>query len=190
VTSKIKSDNGIEEIFMSYELMNEKSICCPCKKGYITARFFSNDWNQFRSSISIECPTCEKLYKIQSRSVIHGDHCDEMLYIVSKDDSICSNGDLDDCKTFSELLSVQYPLELLVNIYNSLAPITNYKYICNYEAKKIAYECKRKTGTLKVSALKKHLQDAIQNYDSYETNWIKERERINEVISRSIPLRF
>ena len=49
---------------MSYEVDNIKRIDCPCGKGKIKQACESNDWNQTREYIEIECDECKNKYEI------------------------------------------------------------------------------------------------------------------------------
>lgn len=49
---------------MSYEIDKIKTIDCLCGKGKIKQVFKSNDWNQTKEEITIECEECQKNYII------------------------------------------------------------------------------------------------------------------------------
>ena len=51
---------------MSYEIDSIKEIKCPCNKGKIIRINKSNDWNQTKENIYINCEKCNKKYKIVS----------------------------------------------------------------------------------------------------------------------------
>lgn len=53
---------------MSYDVVKEKTIPCPCKEGVIRYSLSENDWNQTRESITIECHKCKEEYRIVSES--------------------------------------------------------------------------------------------------------------------------
>ena len=47
---------------MSYEIDSIKKIKCPCKRGTIERVTKSNDWNQVKESITINCEECKNKY--------------------------------------------------------------------------------------------------------------------------------
>ena len=51
---------------MSYEIDSIKKIKCPCKRGTIERVTKSNDWNQVKESITINCEECKNKYSIIS----------------------------------------------------------------------------------------------------------------------------
>ena len=51
---------------MSYEVVNEKTVPCPCKKGTVKFVLEENDWFQTKEHVLIECPECAKKYTISS----------------------------------------------------------------------------------------------------------------------------
>lgn len=55
---------------MGYEIDNIEEINCKCGKGKIRKIIESNDWNQIREKIIIECKECNNNYEI-----INETHC-------------------------------------------------------------------------------------------------------------------
>lgn len=51
---------------MSYEIDTINEIDCPCGKGKIKQIFKSNDWNQTKVEVIIDCKECIKNYEIIS----------------------------------------------------------------------------------------------------------------------------
>lgn len=51
---------------MSYEVIYEKEIPCPCGKGKIKHTVRENDFFQTKKSVTIECPVCSMKYNITS----------------------------------------------------------------------------------------------------------------------------
>ena len=45
---------------MSYEVVNERTVPCPCKKGTVKFVLEENDWFQTKEHVLIECPECAK----------------------------------------------------------------------------------------------------------------------------------
>lgn len=52
---------------MSYEIDRINEIVCPCGKGKIKQTFKSNDWNQTKEEVIIDCKECIKNYDIISK---------------------------------------------------------------------------------------------------------------------------
>lgn len=53
---------------MSYELISEKDIPCPCKKSTYKVRCFQNDWMQHREEWDMNCDSCKSKYRLGSRA--------------------------------------------------------------------------------------------------------------------------
>ena len=49
---------------MSYEIDGIKEISCPCGRGKIKQVSKSNDWNQSKIEVTIDCEECIKNYEI------------------------------------------------------------------------------------------------------------------------------
>ena len=50
---------------MSWELDYTLKTRCPCGKGYLEQKQFSDDWNRIRvDPIIINCDSCKKQYRI------------------------------------------------------------------------------------------------------------------------------
>ena len=54
---------------MSYDLVKENKVDCPCGKGKIALKMYENDWNQEQNEVEIECSECKEKYKITSKYV-------------------------------------------------------------------------------------------------------------------------
>ena len=52
---------------MSYEVISEKQVPCACGNGFVKMVTSANDWNQFRESVLIECESCKKNYRVESK---------------------------------------------------------------------------------------------------------------------------
>lgn len=53
---------------MSYELDSERTKQCPCGKGTLVQRRYSNDWNQERIQREICCNSCAQIYRFEEES--------------------------------------------------------------------------------------------------------------------------
>ena len=53
---------------MGYEVDNIEKIECKCGNGKIKRITKSNEWNQFKESIIIECKSCSEKYEIISEN--------------------------------------------------------------------------------------------------------------------------
>jgi hypothetical protein len=76
---------------MSYEIDSINKISCPCSKGDIIEELSSNDWNQVKSRVYIECDVCRKRYHIESQSEQRGDHASINYYLVPNGDQLQRN---------------------------------------------------------------------------------------------------
>ena len=70
---------------MSWEIENIKEISCLCGKGKIILKSESNDWNNTRKNVYIDCEDCNKRYDIVKEvSVPKPKHEIEIYYCVKK----------------------------------------------------------------------------------------------------------
>lgn len=51
---------------MAWEEMSEKSVPCPCGKGFVITAVKMDDWNRLDVTHSIECPSCEMEYTLKT----------------------------------------------------------------------------------------------------------------------------
>lgn len=56
---------------MSWDVINEKEIPCPCGKGVLKHFFEMDDWNRCREYVVIDCAECRKKYTITSETIQH-----------------------------------------------------------------------------------------------------------------------
>lgn len=54
---------------MSYEIISDDKIVCPCGKGHIRKIIKENDWFQRKESILIECECCDNKYTVEKNTV-------------------------------------------------------------------------------------------------------------------------
>lgn len=67
---------------MSYELDCAHESRCPCGKGLIIEKVFSNDWFQFKEELEIDCDDCKLHFHLERKYVLHGDHTVDIKYLV------------------------------------------------------------------------------------------------------------
>ncbi|WP_242356783.1 hypothetical protein [Hungatella effluvii] len=171
---------------MSYELDYEKSYICPCGKGLIVEKSFSNEWNQVNKGIKLLCPWCEKEYHIQNISVIHGDHVDNNPVLVPKGESIYRNTSI---ASFPEALCCSYSLETLGHVFKILTESTTYPKITDYTTREVIRKCKSYHNTMRIKTVKEYVFDAINIYDEIANSYERENERINATEKKVIYIR-
>ena len=49
---------------MSWEEDGNKQYKCPCGAGSYTVRFYSDDWNRYRTEWEMDCPLCKQNYRL------------------------------------------------------------------------------------------------------------------------------
>ena len=73
---------------MSYELDYQEDVNCPCGKGKIIRRTFSNDWNRSYDEISIACDDCRSKYHIETISSPRKYKGRDLIYMVPLGESM------------------------------------------------------------------------------------------------------
>jgi len=164
---------------MSYELDYERKVSCPCGNGQIIKKSYSNDWNQTRLSIYIECEKCEKEYHVESET---------KLYLVPNGENLHRNSNYNTFETpFFEELCLCYPIDVLNKVYDVLCKSTTYSKIKDERTRFIVRQSKTSINrTMRISSVKKCVLEAIQKYNDVIINYDKETKRIADVESRCI----
>ncbi len=65
---------------MSYEIDGIKEISCPCGREKIKQVSKSNDWNQSKIEVTIDCEECIKNYEIINESFCSKPKHDYIIY--------------------------------------------------------------------------------------------------------------
>ncbi len=173
---------------MSYELDYEKKIPCPCEKGHIVKTSYSNDWNQVKSNICINCIDCKNKYHIEHQRAIHGDHVDDIPYLVPNGETLYRNNSYNINEVpFSNQLCLSYSLDILDKVYEEICKNTTYSKITDEKTRRIFRQCKRSViGTMRIKTVRECVAEAIQNYNNLSVNYDKDTLRIADVIKRSL----
>ncbi|MDF2546163.1 MAG: hypothetical protein K0R93_1061 [Anaerosolibacter sp.] len=173
---------------MSYELDYEKKVSCPCEKGQIVETSSSNDWNQVKSNIYIECMDCKNKYHIEYQYAIHGDHDVSIPYLVPNGETLIRNNSYNINEVpFSKQLCLSYSLDILDMVYQVLCKSTTYSKITDETTRSIVRRSKRSVnGTMRINTVRECVSEAIQNYNNLNVNYDKDTERIADVKKRSL----
>lgn len=173
---------------MSYELDSIRKMKCPCEKGYIVEKNYSDDWGRFKNDFSIICNDCEEKYHIENWSYTKPDgEYVSTPYLVPNGQSI----------NYSEYVSynlkdTQFSIQLcmknkkidLQQAYNALKVS---RYFSILEDEKAIYVCKMAKCVLRTVKLKiilPHVIEAIKNYDDVENNYEKNEIRVEKEKAR------
>lgn len=71
---------------MSYEYDFSNSTKCPCGKGTLIVKQYSNDWNQIRYETVIKCDLCKKKYDIEEGTHVSSKgERDDIFYLVNRE---------------------------------------------------------------------------------------------------------
>lgn len=175
---------------MSWEEMSTSKIVCPCGKGYITQKHFSDDWNRFEDGpVIIECEDCNKKYKVESikhNGMLISDGSWEEYFLLPKDYpnyngpseiatyGVGANSYYDFTGWLIEHFSVNElrEAEEQLHMAKSSSRLTgNAAYICK--------EHKRALKTVKVSSILASVVKAIAIYPDYVGNK-QQREEVRK----------
>lgn len=171
-----------------------KTIKCPCGNGTIEKEVRSDDWGRYEESKPyINCPNCSKKYRlitVTSTSVCFWKGGNAYHYLVGKDVDLSVEREqkypkIDEyelCKKdFSHYLIVAYKLDWLLEAKRELSEKTNVSSLKGF-ANGIA-KCKKKYyGGAKIKDLRKDVEVAIKEHDSYMVN--KEKLEEHDEIDR------
>ena len=72
---------------MSYEIIQNQTISCPCGAGCVRRVVKENDWFQQKESISIECAVCNGKYTVETEIVKPKPHHESMFYYLTEKSS-------------------------------------------------------------------------------------------------------
>ena len=175
---------------MSYEqdYMNKRS--CPCGKGLIIEKSASNEWNQVKSSIYIDCAECESKYHIEHEYVLHGDHTVDIPVFVPNGETLCRHNSYNIFEIpFTEQLCRSFPLEVLKSSYEILNNSTTYSKIKDEATRKIIRNCKNVHNTMRIKTVKQYVLDAINIYKTLDVSYDLDTKRIEETKRKIISIK-
>lgn len=161
---------------MSYELDYEKSYICPCGKGVIVEKSFSNEWNRIKEEINLICADCKIKYHLEYIRSIHGDHEDSIPVLVPNGESVYQNTRYE---SFQEELCCSYPLKTLEYVSEILIDSTSCSKIKDYITREVIKKYKRYYNTMRIKAIRENVFDAIELYNKFTNNYERENDRIN-----------
>lgn len=173
---------------MSYELDSTRKMKCPCGKGYIVEKNYSDDWGRFKNDFSIICNDCKEKYHIEKWSYTKPDgEYVSISYLVPNGQSINYIDyfpyNLKDTPFYIQLCMKNKKIDLL-QAYNVLKVS---KYFSRLEDEKAIYICKMAECALRTVKLKiilPHVIEAIKNYDDVENNYEKNEIRVEKEKAR------
>ena len=71
---------------MSYEVIREKEVDCPCGKGKVRQVVKENDWFQQKEFFEIQCDECKEKYRVITETFIPKPKHDVTRYfLIDKD---------------------------------------------------------------------------------------------------------
>ena len=71
---------------MSYDIASEKAVPCACGEGWIKRITYSNDWNQFKENVFIQCERCQNTHHIESEYFYPKPYHDFTIYYLAEND--------------------------------------------------------------------------------------------------------
>ncbi len=187
---------------MSYDLDRTTKYKCPCGKGVILEKDYSNDWNQSHTNYFIDCEECGTgagAYHIEEVGYTKPDgEYRTTPYLVPKGESLhFYNGGSYNLRDtpFNELLCMWYTKSDLEHAYEVLKVSTYYSRITDRLASSVCGRGKEVLKTVKPKIIREYVPKAIDMYDdvsnNYELNTIrvaKEKERVTKTKEKSICL--
>ena len=176
-----------------------RSVKCPCGCGTIEQDVRSDDWNRVEyGSPAINCEKCSKSYRLITLSwsspfswkgggsayyLVPIDAKLECNYIHKYHKSNSSDLGLNE---FSASLITDYPKNLLKEALEELNRRTSVSSLTGF-ASRLASIKKKRFKTARVGDLRNEVQQALDQYDSFDGNYyqLKEEEMINNEIRRA-----
>ena len=76
---------------MSYEIIQNQAISCPCGAGCVRRVVKENDWFQQKESISIECAVCGGKYIVETEIVKPKPYHESVSYYLTEKSSETPN---------------------------------------------------------------------------------------------------
>lgn len=171
---------------MSYELENTREVPCKCGAGTIVETEWSNDWNQSKYNINLNCDECTKHYHIQHKYFNRSNKAFSIPYLVPLGESIYRNSSYNIYEIpFADQLCISLSLSDLQSIYINLCESTTYKKITDEKTRLVVRRTKSVLGTMRITTVRSCVSEAISQYNAVSNNFDKETDRVKEVLSKS-----
>ena len=173
---------------MSYELDYQEDASCPCGKGKIIRKVFSNDWNRSYDEVSIACDDCRSKYHIESISSPRRYKGRDTVYMVPLGESMFPRTVYNVIEIpYEEQLVMTFTISELEEIQEVLSRYTSASKVNERLASKAIKMCKSSSyKTTRLKVVREEVSVALKNYESYKYNFESESLRVKDVKERCI----
>lgn len=171
---------------MSWRKLYTYYAICPCREGRIIQDIYSDSRNRNRNEEYIECKTCSEKYELQYLVKGNNTETAKIVYLVRKGECITPPPFMS--SNFLEDVANCYTLEELQQFASVLDNATS---STKYLRTQLVKSHKKRYQTVKISEVRKHLREVIENYNSLDMNLEKYNAEIEKrkTIQR-IPVAF
>lgn len=147
---------------MSWELDSTDYKKCPCGQGKIKVESYSDDWGRYESRYTIECDFCKENYHIETSSS-YKPYRGDATFLVKNGETTAFHVY---ARSYEEELVHTFSKEELKELYVELCDISSAKKANVFLVKRHKSWYK----TVKMTEIRKHTREAVEQYDSYEYN--------------------
>lgn len=153
---------------MSWEPDSTEYKKCPCGQGKIKVESYSDDWGRYESRYTIECDFCKENYHIETSSS-YKPYRGDATFLVKNGETTSFHAY---ARSYEEELVHIFSKEELEELYAELCGISSAQKVNGFLVKRHKSWYK----TVKMTEIRKHTREAMEQYDSYEYN----KEKIAE----------